>query len=1783
MSDSTSDTPKVDPTPDAGKPADAKADVKPAAKPTRTRGQKWRRRIIVALSTIIICAFAIRALVPLLLPTVMRKVASSYGLTVDYDRLDFSMLGGDVGLWNLRFTPTEGGEPILKIGYCRGSVETLGLLQGRLDVDRAEAENAEVTVERLADGTIPLITRFLPPSPADAATNSNAATQPTNIPLEPPLTVKALRLQQARAKLVDRAVSPTTELHLVLNLILSDIGSADLPTRFSIQLNSPEVLGALYVDGSATARNNLVNADLDVRMIGLNLHPLRSYLAAFGVTPTAADLSAQAKGRLTMTPAGGAAVQPGQPITAVAVKLDLHDINLTTDSLHAAAVRKVTVDVPTAAPGEVRVKDILVDGVRAYAWRDGQGRPGFAGIALGADATPVVKKDTAADSAVPATRPAVGQVSALPIIELKSLLVRDVKLEFNDYALPESPSVGLDVQQIALAKVSTDPAHADIPAILDVRASSKGLARSIFVRGDISAAKAVKVVDLKAAIEGIDGSAIDPYIKPFGLARAISNGTLVARVVSTVEPKPDGSLVAGVKLSDVRLSDDGNEWFAFPKVDVTDVAITPDAKRIRFGNIDVKGPALGVSRSSDGAITALGFTFDPRYVKPAAGAQEAVSSPQQAAAAPATQPAGGGLALPVVEIGKLTWSDFGFNVYDALSVPAVSFSLVEVKVEIADLTLDPTATDVKPGTIHASVVSPKNVDRLEINGTVAPTGEAIAFQIAGDASGMTLAGLRPILNTFGLDPVMQAGKLKFTAGGDGRKRDKAIVANLWLKDTSLSDASGDWLSLTGLQVANASFDGSTAGVEKLVVDKPALRVERDEEGKLLAAGLRVIPPTNAPPPPPVDPTAPPIPSRVELALPLVVKLNDLAVNDARVRFTDRAVSPAAKIEPNVTVSLKNIIAGQEADPATLSATVSIPGIIDKLTANGSIRTSPTRQGVQLTVAGQGITGAALQPYLPPGITPSSKAGTLAATFDAQLSHHPEGGSVVTVEAKDVAFADGLRDDPAIKLTAAKFLVDRFDLPGKVIAVKEISTSGFVARVFEGDQGIVLPGVIVGQALADAAPAKPAAPAEIALAGEAADIDKLREAARIRSPLVTLEKLNVGAERLSVQLKSMAYPLAVTNLSLAGENIEMLGDNPNRRPAFDLTVSGGVEKLVDSLQASATLAPFASQPRAKVAVNVTGIHGNEIITLLPELATHIDGQGLSDGKFTTEAEAQFSFVRRGLFGIDPTRDISANFTIKNVALSQAGVEKPLAGVAEVRGENVRIAPLTGNINVKSLDIVRPAAHIVRDAEGISALGMLIKLPANPEPATQPSETAPENPEEKPVQPQQAEPEKPAIDNRADIAIGTLTVSGVDLVLEDRVGTPVTVLPLSDLDVEVKGINTRALREPLPIKFNVLASGGKAPFTREDGSLTEPRELFAQFNASGQVVAYPEPSGYLKSSLSAFDLRSVKGIASQLGIGIGNGTFDFATDVRMQGTDTGVLKFYPTFNDLRVKDSPDGKIQRFMALPMSLDGAIVLVVDADGAISLPVTVPIDAGKFNIGAITGSVLGAVTNQIAQAGIAAPLKVAALAGLNFAQEKDLSPVVVPFSPGESLLTSQQDEQIKQMIERLRKDPTLEIALIHSLGSGDYVLSQQRANPSREDAEGLGRQLRQRKFDLQKQRVELAATLRVALASQSKTLADQALERLQSVSSELMDTEESLDDMLGLLRPGAARQADRRSKAAAIELGQYRLATIQERFLRSNVKDIAKRVTAGRPTASLDNAPELGQVEIKFARRAKQ
>ncbi|MGN6724585.1 MAG: DUF748 domain-containing protein, partial [Tepidisphaeraceae bacterium] len=295
----------------------ANAEPSPQPTPSERRAataRKWRRRLVRVIVVVVLLVMAGRALVHVIFPPVLSRVAALYGLNAQYDKLDLYMFGGDIGLWGLRVTTSEGGQPVLTASYVRGSVSLWALLRGRLHVERAEAEDADVYLERTSDGKLPLVDKFL-----GSSNPKSAATQPAtpgSLSLDPPLAVNTFRLQNARAHLRDQAIQPATDLTLALDLLVTDIGAQAGKTHVELQLTSPEALGILNVQADGQSRNGVLQAEFAAKMYGLNLIPAKAYLLPFGLLPTEKNLQGTAGGNLLVRATPAVAATTTQPARA---------------------------------------------------------------------------------------------------------------------------------------------------------------------------------------------------------------------------------------------------------------------------------------------------------------------------------------------------------------------------------------------------------------------------------------------------------------------------------------------------------------------------------------------------------------------------------------------------------------------------------------------------------------------------------------------------------------------------------------------------------------------------------------------------------------------------------------------------------------------------------------------------------------------------------------------------------------------------------------------------------------------------------------------------------------------------------------------------------------------------------------------------------------------------------------------------------------------------------------------------------------------------------------------------------------------------------------------------------------------------------------------------------------------------------------------------------------------------------------------------------------------------
>jgi hypothetical protein len=426
------------------------------------------------------------------------------------------------------------------------------------------------------------------------------------------------------------------------------------------------------------------------------------------------------------------------------------------------------------------------------------------------------------------------------------------------------------------------------------------------------------------------------------------------------------------------------------------------------------------------------------------------------------------------------------------------------------------------------------------------------------------------------------------------------------------------------------------------------------------------------------------------------------------------------------------------------------------------------------------------------------------------------------------------------------------------------------------------------------------------------------------------------------------------------------------------------------------------------------------------------------------------------------------------------------------------------------------------------------------------------------------------------IDRLLVSGVDLRVEDRTSDPPVLIPLNALEFEVRDLSNLALYDAgaSPIRFNVVAGAAKVPLAGKGE-----RELFSEVTANGSLALYPAPRGWAKTSVSGFELLALEGAANANKVKIGGGVFDGTVDLRFADDGTLDTRSRLALTDLKLSEPADGPIQRGLQLPAPLDAVILVLQDPSGAITIPLHVPVKKGEVSTGAVVGSAAGAFLQIVGTAIASSPLKVAGgvtnLIGIG-AQKKEPGAQdggSVAFAPADAQLSPDTQMKLAVMTERLRRESKLELTLKHELGQGDLGRAAILANPSADECFALAEQIRSRKQHLLDSRGALAAEARARLASGGGTAAQASLARLRDVDRELAAAEDALDRVYDLLRPGADRQADRRTRAAALQIAQARLDAVRAALLAAGIPNAEQRV---RVTHAQFNEPEQGQADGK-------
>ncbi len=142
-----------------------------------------------------------------------------------------------------------------------------------------------------------------------------------------------------------------------------------------------------------------------------------------------------------------------------------------------------------------------------------------------------------------------------------------------------------------------------------------------------------------------------------------------------------------------------------------------------------------------------------------------------------------------------------------------------------------------------------------------------------------------------------------------------------------------------------------------------------------------------------------------------------------------------------------------------------------------------------------------------------------------------------------------------------------------------------------------------------------------------------------------------------------------------------------------------------------------------------------------------------------------------------------------------------------------------------------------------------------------------------------------------------------------------------------------------------------------------------------------------------------------------------------------------------------------------------------------------------------------------------------------------------------------------------MQLNVTHAFGGGDVTLARVRANPSHDDCLSLLDQFRKKRDALQQLRAQIAGQARGQLASRfAADIAEASLVRLRTIERELAQTEDAIDTVGALLRPGSEGQEARRTRAAALEIAHQRMVAVRDAMEAAGVWHLQARVTFDSP-----------------------
>lgn len=1228
----------------------------------------------------------------------------------------------------------------------------------------------------------------------------------------------------------------------------------------------------------------------------------------------------------------------------------------------------------------------------------------------------------------------------------------------------------------------------------------------------------------------------------------------------------------------------GGEALRLPRLRVQD--LRQNNGELAIGDVLLEGPELTAARAADGTLQVCGLRLCPATA-PASPTAASVDEAPPAALAP----------WPALRLGQLRWQGASVRLLDASVAPAGQLELRDVALSADALAFGCAAP---PGRLELRLGLVDTIDTVRLEATLRPSRDALQADLQLTADGVTLQALTPWLAAAGLAPELQSGSVRGAFGVQVARADTgltvaATMANLALLDDERALLRVRSVAGEGLQVGPAGLD---LGSWRL--GEPFVSVRTDADGTVHLLGLRTLPPapvvadpaatTATAPTQPQGSTPPPTP-RVHPLRHGPLHLQRAAVE---LQLAGREAPLLLQLDAEVGA------ATGEPTPIPLSATVQLAGAVRELAARGSFTPGPDWQ-VALTVDGAGLDGRGLHGLLPPHLRCTLADGSLHAALDARAT---AAGFVATLrELRLVDRGEELLAVDTVDLPLLELGPDRLHLGElRVLGVRGLATWT--------NDGLLVGGMQVGDAIAVAPAAKPTAPPEPSDPSTTppsttppsttptsttppAAAAPLARSARPRVPVVHLDGARIEVERFVLRDRRSAdgepMPLQAT-LTLARWRPE-----PGRSTPLGVHVEASAPPLCRSFVLDGTFDPYVLQPTFDATLTATGLAPKALARWSPYLGERVEGLA-DDLSFQATLHARLDLKRRDPREFDPMRAFAGEFSVLDLALLDTATGQPLAKVGALDVTLRAFDPTSGDLLLRSVHVDDVAIAATRTLDGLELLGL--RLRSATAAASDAATAGPATAEPSPAP--AAEPTRPA----GEFAIDHLAVQGVSMTLRDATTEPPSDLPITDAELELDGFTTRGLQEVRPFRFRAAVRGG--PVTLEQRVLRssllsglvgsagaavlggsnqhtmEERPLLDEARVRGELQLFPKPIGTIQVDVGGFELQALRGLAKASGVELTDGLVDHTSSFVLRGEDGIDLASSTVFTWLSLREPPGGPISTYLRLPAPLDTVLFLLRNEADEQRIPLRVTLPGRRSGAGALTQAIVDALVAVLADAvasaaGRAGGMLTGAI-GLGGASGVPDVSATWTFGPGDPELRA---VDLGPLLAAVGSDPTLELVLVHELGRADEARANQLANPPRAELLRTVRTLRERQQELLRQRAPLAEQVATGYAAGQVQDARTHWVELAALDRQLGELGRTLDQALDMSTGDTVRLQKRRAQAAAVALGERRLQAVRELLRRSAPELPDARIQARRARAVVADGDDAGRVRAGLRRRA--